>query len=174
MNPTALTAAATTTTTATGAPLRRLAVAIALAVVATLLYVVPFADPAAATTVEPASRSEIVEGYRLLNVYRARHGVPAIRYSGSLSAKAQEWATYMARTGRFHHSELADGVPAGWRGLGENIAYNSTVRGALNAWAHSPGHRANMLNPRFDNVGIGFARVDGRLYAVQFFGDYLP
>lgn len=154
---------------------RRTAITLATAVLATLLYLLPTThDAGATTTATPATRNEIIESLRLLNTHRARHGAPAIRYSGSLSAKAQAWATHMANTGRFEHSTLTHAVPPGWRSLGENIAYNTTVRNVITAWAHSPGHNANMLNPNFDNIGIGFARIGNRLYAVQVFGDYLP
>lgn len=151
--------------------LRRTAVAAAVAVIATLLFVVPTAPDAGAT---PATQAEITQSHQLLNQLRASRGLPALRYSGGLSAKAQAWADHMAATGRFEHSTLTEGVPAGWRALAENIAYAASVPAVHNAWHHSPGHLANMVNPTFDNVGIGLARIGSTLYAVHVFGDYLP
>jgi uncharacterized protein YkwD len=164
----------TTTVTPTTSLTRRTAIAIAIAVLATLCYLIPTAHDAGAIAATPGTRDEIVESFRLLNLHRSRHGAPALRYSPGLSAKARAWATHMANTGRFEHSVVSHNVPPGWRGLGENIAYNTTVRTVITAWAHSPGHNANMLNPNYDNVGIGLARIGNRLYAVQVFGDYLP
>lgn len=43
--------------------------------------------------------------------------------------------------------------------IGENIAYGSGSRGAprniMRAWMKSPGHRRNILNGRFREIGIG-------------------
>ncbi|MDY7100480.1 MAG: CAP domain-containing protein [Actinomycetota bacterium] len=109
-----------------------------------------------------------------MNQARASRGLPALRLSGGLSAKAQAWANHMAATGRFEHSVLTEDVPAGWRGLAENIGYAGSVRAVHDAWVASPGHLANMTGAEFDNVGVGLARVGNRLYAVHVFGDYLP
>jgi uncharacterized protein YkwD len=46
--------------------------------------------------------------------------------------------------------------------VGENIAWGSqelaTPRSIVNGWMHSPGHRANILNRRFREIGIGVSR----------------
>jgi len=42
-----------------------------------------------------------------------------------------------------------------WRTFGENIGYNRTPVAMHRAWMRSPGHRSNMLNPRFREIGIG-------------------
>ena len=53
---------------------------------------------------------------------------------------------------------------AGYRGytLGEDLAWGSgtlgTARAIVAAWMHSPGHRANILNGRFREIGLGVAR----------------
>jgi uncharacterized protein YkwD len=44
--------------------------------------------------------------------------------------------------------------------VGENIAWGEQALGTpaniVAAWMHSPGHRANILNADFDDIGIGF------------------
>ena len=44
--------------------------------------------------------------------------------------------------------------------FGENIAYGGgrygTPKSITKAWMNSPGHRANILNPTFKDVGVGF------------------
>ena len=46
--------------------------------------------------------------------------------------------------------------------VGENLAWGSgshaTARSIVHAWMNSPGHRANILNGRFRDVGIGIVR----------------
>ena len=48
------------------------------------------------------------------NRYRAAVGVPALRWSDSLAAGAQQWADYLAPTGRLEHSEVGENLAAGW------------------------------------------------------------
>jgi len=61
-------------------------------------------------------------------------------------------------------------------GLGENILVgpNTMSGGAMeDAWMNSPGHRANILSPNFDSIGIAVGwSPDGRIWATQNFGRY--
>jgi hypothetical protein len=56
--------------------------------------------------------------------------------------------------------------------VGENIAFNDpTPQVAVNAWMHSPPHRANILRNDFTEIGVGIARsADGQPYYTQVFG----
>ncbi|MGH9327909.1 MAG: CAP domain-containing protein [Terriglobia bacterium] len=61
-----------------------------------------------------------------------------------------------------------------WRSMGENIAKNATVASAeaafMNEPRFQPNHRGNILNQKFNYVGIGIARgPDGSLYITQDF-----
>ncbi|HEV7959398.1 MAG TPA: CAP domain-containing protein [Rhizomicrobium sp.] len=68
--------------------------------------------------------------------------------------------------------------------IGENImemggsrAFDARefARIAVDGWMKSPGHRANILNPRYDQSGIGVALVGNQAYATQvFFGPPRP
>ena len=46
----------------------------------------------------------------------------------------------------------------GWT-LGENLAWGSyqlaTPKSIVRSWMHSPGHRANILNADFHEIGVG-------------------
>ena len=59
-----------------------------------------------------------------------------------------------------------------WTNLGENIAYGQrTADEVFQAWMNSSGHRANILNPAFRDLGVGLAyNGSGRPYWVQSFG----
>src|SRR6185295_2218657 len=63
-----------------------------------------------------------------------------------------------------------------WRALGENIAYGySDAASVVNAWMNSAGHRANILNPMYTEMGAGVVRTDtGLPYYTQSFGQSLP
>jgi uncharacterized protein YkwD len=60
-----------------------------------------------------------------------------------------------------------------WRSLGENLLVGPGMSGgaAENAWMASAGHRANILNPSFNRIGVA-ATMDssGRLWVVAEFG----
>src|SRR5262249_52419968 len=63
-----------------------------------------------------------------------------------------------------------------FRYLGENIAYGfGTAQGVMTAWMNSPGHRANILDPNYTEIGIAVAyAADGMPYLTQFFGSPMP
>jgi uncharacterized protein YkwD len=109
----------------------------------------------------------------LMNAERAAHGLPRLRSQRSLHAAARRYARSMVHGKFFDHvspsgSTMTSRVRAtaylkraGAWSLGENIAWGGgslgTPRAIVNAWMHSAGHRANLLNPRFRDVGVGIA-----------------
>ena len=111
------------------------------------------------------------------NDFRAQNGLAPVKANAALNDLAQDWAETVARTGDFkHRPKFAQSYPAGWRSASENIAGQPTgnnPRAFVNQWANSPGHRANMLNPDFTDLGVGIARAnDGTYYAVQNFATF--
>ena len=106
----------------------------------------------------------------LLNKQRRAHGLKKLRENKDLDHASQRHATDMARRNYFAHGDFAGRIRgAGYlsganRGytIGENIAWGSwdyaTPANIVNAWMHSPGHRANILNGRFHEIGLGVAR----------------
>jgi uncharacterized protein YkwD len=53
--------------------------------------------------------------------------------------------------------------------IGENIAYNASVRRVHRAFMRSPGHRANILNPHIRRVGVGIVERAGQLWVTEIF-----
>ena len=106
---------------------------------------------------------------------------PPLRISSALTDAAEEHAGDMARKKFFEHrgsdgSEPKDRVQrAGYRHrlTGENIALGpQSAEEAVAGWLDSPGHCANIMEPRFQDIGIGLAtgRKRGQVYWVQEFG----
>jgi uncharacterized protein YkwD len=107
----------------------------------------------------------------LVNRERARHGERALVDVGSLSAAAQRHTEEMAFGDYFAHASLNGGTPAqrmraaGYLSgarffqIGENIAFGTgvlaTPRAIVAGWMASPDHRANILDARFRDTGIG-------------------
>jgi uncharacterized protein YkwD len=107
----------------------------------------------------------------LVNQARASNGEAGLSSNVTLILIAQSWSQQLARNGVLsHRSPLSDGAPAGWFKLGENVGYGSSVDVVQSAFMNSSLHRANILDPAFNNVGIGVT-VDGygRRWVVQEF-----
>jgi len=107
----------------------------------------------------------------LVNSARRANGRAALSTNVSLIITAQAWSQHMASTQSLvHRTKLSDGAPAGWRKLGENIGYASSVDGIQSAFMNSAGHKANILDSTFNNVGIGVTRDgNGRYWETQEF-----
>ena len=58
-----------------------------------------------------------------------------------------------------------------YHGAGENIAWGQTSpKEVMKAWMNSDGHRANILNPNFKKIGVGYYKnASGRKYWSQLF-----
>lgn len=166
-----------------GARVRLLALALAAAVIALLPMPAP-ADAKRSTTgcassgAHPHSTS-----YRavrsatlcLLNRERRKRGMRGLRHNRRLATAATRHARDMARRRYFAHDSL-DGRDfvtriiraryvrsrrGGWT-LGENLAWGAgsraTPREIVRAWMNSPGHRRNILNRRYREIGFGLVR----------------
>jgi len=107
----------------------------------------------------------------LLNKQRSGRGMRKLRLNRRLSAAATNHSRDMVRKHYFDHvsktgRDVVDrlthtgylGSASSWT-VGENLAWGagsrSTPREIVTSWMHSPGHKANILNPRFREVGIG-------------------
>jgi uncharacterized protein YkwD len=108
----------------------------------------------------------------LLNQQRAAHGLGPFSGSAVLDKAADGFAQDMVARRFFDHVSPGGGTfmdrikAAGWVAggswsAGENIAWGSgslaTPAEIVDGWMHSPGHRANILNGSFTQIGIGIA-----------------
>ena len=109
----------------------------------------------------------------LLNVQRRAHGLRKLRENGRLRDAAGGYSRLMVSQGFFAHvspsgstlesrvggTHYLDGARS-WS-IGENIAWGTgplgTPRQIVKAWMHSPGHRENILNGTYRDIGIGIA-----------------
>ncbi|HYO13392.1 MAG TPA: CAP domain-containing protein [Thermoanaerobaculia bacterium] len=108
-----------------------------------------------------------------VNEARRRAGVQPLRSDHLLDRAAQRHAQDMLARGYFAHEspeddtvrERAKEAGYAWRTIGENIAEGQrTVDEVMTTWLNSPGHRRNILDPRFEELGVGLAlgRSNGR------------
>jgi uncharacterized protein YkwD len=105
----------------------------------------------------------------LLNRERTSRGIRKLHDNGRLDLASRRHASDMSRRHYFDHGDFVGRIKAarylkGARGytLGENIAWGSfdyaTPASIVDGWMHSPGHRANILNGGFHEIGLGIAR----------------
>lgn len=116
-----------------------------------------------------ACTPEEVDAFKAVNGLRNEHGLRWLDWNDGAYDKAVAWSHHMADEGKLSHSKLSDGVPSGWRVLGENVAYASTVAGAMKALEDSRPHLANTLSPRFTSIAIGIVERDGRYWVTEVF-----
>lgn len=109
---------------------------------------------------------------RYVNRDRSAAGVRPLGQNYELSVKAQRWAEYLARRGSLVHSNLSSGISYRWKSLGENVGYGSTIAKVHQGYRRSSGHRANILSPKFNYIGTGYARRGSRVFTVQVFMQY--
>jgi len=119
---------------------------------------------------------------KLTNLERQKVGLPPLKLSSQLTRAAQLHAGDMAKNNYFSHTGLngssmvdrAKGTGYKYSALGENIAAGkATPEGTIRQWMNSSGHRANILNARFTEIGFGYANAPNspyRHYWVQVFG----
>ena len=99
---------------------------------------------------------------------RAVHGLAPLRINATLMDHARRHSASMALHDRLFHTTNF-GVICCWSAIGENIAYDVTVARAHRAFMGSPGHRANILDPRMRRVGVGVVERAGRLWITEVF-----
>lgn len=99
----------------------------------------------------------------LHNRERADRGLPRLCVHPALQRAAGAHSADMIRRDYFEHGDVGARLKRygyNWRAYGENIGYNSTPERMFEAWMKSTGHRSNILDRDFREVGLGAARGD--------------
>lgn len=114
----------------------------------------------------------------MINQARSAAGLNPVKADLRLAAVGRAKANDMKVNNYFSHTSPTYGSP--WammqqvgitvRWAGENLSGNKSVAGAMASLMLSPGHRANILDPRFTHVGVGIAygSAYGNLYVQEF------
>lgn len=119
--------------------------------------------------------SEVI---RLVNEHRAANGLKPLMANWELSRVARYKSQDMADNRYFSHTSPIYGSPfqmiksfgLSYRTAGENIAYGQrTPEAVVNAWMNSSGHRANILNASYTQIGVGYV-ANGNYWTQMFIG----
>lgn len=114
----------------------------------------------------------------LVNAERKKQGLNALTLSEKLTAVANEKARDMSVNNYFSHTSPTYGSPfqmmqqygIRYKTAGENIAAGqATAEAVMRDWMNSSGHRANILNAEYTEIGIGYYNAGSRPYWVQEF-----
>ena len=124
---------------------------------------------------------------RFTNRHREKAKLQPLKISRALTFLAREQNEHMCANGTLSHESKL--FPKGWRkfsdrmravrvrSAGENIAYSTIGKDSrrwakfiVDGWMKSPGHRKNILNGKFNYLGVGVWECDGKIaYATQVF-----
>ena len=117
-----------------------------------------------------ASSSDEAQFVSKINQERASRGIPTLAVKGDLISVARRHSDRMAADGTIYHNEnLAHEVGGGWSALGENVGMGPTVETLHNAFMASPGHRSNILDRDFNQIGVGVTVRDDTIYVTEVF-----
>src|SRR5699024_2120590 len=118
------------------------------------------------------------EMFELTNVERVNNGLDPLEVDYELSRVAREKSRDMAENFYFDHNSPVYGSPFDmmrsygitYHTAGENIAKGQrSPEEVVQGWMNSSGHRANILNPNFTHIGVGFVE-NGNHWTQQFIG----
>ena len=121
----------------------------------------PASPASAATSLEKRMISKI-------NQARARHGVGPVQLNRGLVRTARAHTTEMTGQRTLFHTPTFSSVCC-WQAIAENVGTGTSVRGLHRAFMGSPGHRANLLNPRMTQVGVGIVSDGTSLWVTELF-----
>lgn len=118
------------------------------------------------------------EVIRLVNEIRVQNGLKPLTANWELSRVARYKSQDMVDNRYFSHTSPTYGTPfqmikafgLSYRTAGENIAYGQrTPQAVVNAWMNSSGHRANILNSSYTQIGVGYV-ANGHYWTQMFIG----
>jgi hypothetical protein len=139
-----------------------------LSLLATTLLVslaLPLAGQAvlsSASASEPSLESQLLG---LTNTARANAGLSALESSSTLVSIARSWSGHMAASGTLSHNPSLASQVGGWSMIGENVAKAYSASQAQQLFMASSGHRDNILQTKYNRVGIGVTQAaDGSLW----------
>jgi uncharacterized protein YkwD len=121
-----------------------------------------------------AAEKELFVG---LNKARMAQGLPTLKWSDTLASAARTHAGVMAQHGAAEHTfpgepgmaSRATRAGVHFSSLSEDVDQGPTAAEIHAEFMGSANHRANILDPDVDTVGVGVVERNGKLFAVEDF-----
>ena len=138
-------------------------------------------NPQRSKNTNPVSMEE-TRLFDLLNQARRENGLPALGWNEKLATAARRHAVLMAEHNEISHrfpdetslQERAADAAVSFSRIAENVGLGPTSDRIHDLLMHSEGHRANILDPASNEVGIAIVSRDHSLFAVQDFAHIVP
>ncbi|MBP0979292.1 MAG: hypothetical protein J6C55_01435 [Oscillospiraceae bacterium] len=121
-------------------------------------------------------RQEVVN---LTNQERKKNGLAPLKIFNTMMDAAQIRATEQVKLSGHKRPDGKDYITVvddvkfdltGAYSIGENVAQGQyTPKEVVEGWMNSPGHRANILNPDYEYIGVGAVSEKSKLYWSQIF-----
>jgi hypothetical protein len=119
--------------------------------------------------------------FALINQTRNQAGLAQLTWDERLAQAALDHAKIMASRGSLSHQfpgepELGERLNSREVRMdlaGENVVYDQTIESAHDNLMESPPHRANILDPKFDSVGVGIVESGKVLYIAEDFSHHM-
>ena len=119
-------------------------------------------------------KQQSTELLNLINNERKKNGLITLETLPRLEEIATLKAEDMVKNNYFDHNSPTYGSPFDmmknfgitYKTAGENIAGNSTIEGAFNAWINSESHKQNILSNAYNYIGIGIAPSEKYGYVI--------
>lgn len=136
---------------------------------------IPVEEPTPTGSVLPFEK----EVFNLVNIERSKNDLAALELDIAVTSVARNKSQDMMANNYFAHQsptygsagEMLRRFGIEWSAWGENIAMGQkTPKEVMTAWMNSEGHRANILNPDFTKLGVGYVtNSSGKAYWTQMF-----
>jgi putative cell wall-binding protein len=138
------------------------------AAISLILLISLLAAPTPADALTPPE-DDFIE---LINQERSARGSnPLIEY-WDLTDDARAWSDHMDAAGSLSHNPDLNAITTHWRALAENVGVGDSVAQLHRAFMNSSGHRANILDPSLEYIGVGVTqKYGGRMWVTIDFMD---
>lgn len=142
-----------------------------------LVALIAAVDPAGTPNLRAQGHDAAHALYDAANRERTSRGLAPFKWSNTLATAARQHAERLAARNTLSHqlpgepglSDRASQAGARFHALAENVAEGPSAQSIHQQWMHSAPHRANLLDPQLDSVGIAIAQRKGVLFAVEDF-----
>ena len=108
--------------------------------------------------------------FNSLNGERQARGRKKLVLKGDLVTVARRHSKRMADDGTIYHNRnLRNEVDGHWWAIGENVGMGPTCKAIHDAFMASPGHKANILDTDYNQIGVGVEIEDDTVYVTEVF-----
>ena len=115
--------------------------------------------------------------FQSANRERAARGLPPLAWNAALAGAAQDHVSLLAKQNTLSHqlpgeaglAARAEQAGVRFSTIAENVAVGPSAESLHQQWMKSAPHRANLLDPQLNSVGIAVAKRNGALFAVEDF-----